>query len=84
MSVSARLDALAGAPETFPGALLLTGSSEAALERESLRLAARLLCPDDDPHAPRSKISSSVDRTSGGAASRKGAKNSEENCSSPG
>jgi hypothetical protein len=47
--VSGRLDALAATPEAFPGALLLTGPSEAALERESLRIAARLLCPGDDP-----------------------------------
>jgi len=46
---STRVDALATNPETFPGALLLTGPSEPALERESLRLAARLLCPCDDP-----------------------------------
>jgi len=51
VTVSSRLDAIAGAPETFPGALLLSGSSEPALERESLRLAARLLCPGDDPGA---------------------------------
>ena len=50
MTVST-LDAIAADPETFPGALLLTGSSEPALETESLRLAARLLCPDDDAHA---------------------------------
>lgn len=50
-SVSPRLEALAGSPERFPGALLLTGPSEAALDRESLRLAARLLCPGDDPDA---------------------------------
>jgi hypothetical protein len=49
--VSPRLDALAAAPERFPGALLLTGSSEPALERESLRLAGRLLCPGDDPES---------------------------------
>jgi len=48
---SARLDALAATPESFPGALLLTGPSEPALERESLRLAARLLCPGDDPES---------------------------------
>jgi hypothetical protein len=48
---SARLEALAGAPERFPGALLLAGASESLLERESLRLAARLLCPGDDPDA---------------------------------
>ena len=50
-SVSPRLEALAGSPEKFPGALLLTGPSEPALDRESLRLAARLLCPGDDPGA---------------------------------
>ena len=43
------LERLASAPEKFPGALLLTGSSEAALDREIRRLAARLLCPGDDP-----------------------------------
>jgi len=49
MSASALLERLAAAPERFPGTLLLTGPSEAALERESCRLAARLLCPGDDP-----------------------------------
>lgn len=43
------LEGLAGSPERFPGALLLTGPSEERLERESRRLAARLLCPGDDP-----------------------------------
>jgi hypothetical protein len=43
------LERLASEPETFPGALLLTGASDAALEREARRLAARLLCPGDDP-----------------------------------
>jgi DNA polymerase III delta prime subunit len=43
-----RVEALASDPEKFPGALLLTGPSEAALARESLVLAARLLCPGDD------------------------------------
>jgi DNA polymerase-3 subunit delta' len=43
------LERLAAEPETFPGALLLTGASDAALETESRRLAARLLCPADDP-----------------------------------
>ena len=42
---------LAADPERFPGALLLTGPSEARLAEESLRLAARLLCPGDDPAA---------------------------------
>jgi len=43
------IERLAATPETFPGALLLTGSSDAALEQETRRLAARLLCPGDDP-----------------------------------
>ena len=43
------LERLAAEPETFPGALLLTGASDAALERETRRLAARLLCPGGDP-----------------------------------
>jgi hypothetical protein len=42
---------LAEDPERFPGALLLTGSSEARLEAESRELAARLLCPGNDPDA---------------------------------
>lgn len=42
---------LASDPERFPGALLLTGPSEARLADESLRLAARLLCPGNDPKA---------------------------------
>jgi DNA polymerase III, delta subunit len=46
---SERLSRLAGEPERFPSALLLTGSSEAALERQSRLLAARWLCPGDDP-----------------------------------
>jgi hypothetical protein len=33
----------------FPGALLLQGSSESALEEASLNLAAFLLCPGEDP-----------------------------------
>jgi hypothetical protein len=45
------LDRLAGSPGKFPGALLLSGHSEGLLERESRRLAARLLCPGDDPDA---------------------------------
>jgi DNA polymerase III, delta subunit len=43
------LERLAGSPEQFPAALLLSGHSEAQLERESRRLAARLLCPGNDP-----------------------------------
>jgi len=45
------LERLAGSPERFPGTLLLTGPSEARLEAESRRLAARLLCPGGDPDA---------------------------------
>ncbi len=41
----------AAEPERFPGALLLTGPSEARLEEESRRIAARLLCPGNDPRA---------------------------------
>lgn len=43
------IERLAARPDTFPGALLLYGSSEESLEAESLRLAAALLCPGDDP-----------------------------------
>jgi hypothetical protein len=46
------LESLADAPERFPPALLLTASSEGRLEKESRRLAARLLCPlGGDGHA---------------------------------
>ncbi|HEY4230236.1 MAG TPA: hypothetical protein VGO79_08685 [Thermoanaerobaculia bacterium] len=41
------LESLADAPERFPSALLLTARSEARLEKESRRLAARLLCPGE-------------------------------------
>jgi len=41
-----RLTAVRG---RFPGALLLHGLSESALEEASLRLAAFLLCPEEDP-----------------------------------
>jgi DNA polymerase-3 subunit delta' len=47
------LETLADAPEQFPSALLLTASSEARLERESRRLAARLICPRAGAHARR-------------------------------
>lgn len=43
---------LAEEPERFPSALLLTGSSDARLERESRLLAARLLCPGESSGAP--------------------------------
>ncbi len=49
MTASAALERLAGRPERFPGALLLCGPSEARLESEARRLAAILLCPQDDP-----------------------------------
>jgi DNA polymerase-3 subunit delta' len=45
------LERLASEPERFPGALLLTGDSDARLESQSRRLAARLLCPGRDPDA---------------------------------
>ncbi len=46
------LESLADEPERFPPALLLTASSEGRLEKESRRLAARLLCPlGGDGHA---------------------------------
>ncbi len=45
------LERLARDPERFPGALLLTGPSEARLQDESRRIAARLLCPGNDPEA---------------------------------
>ena len=40
---------LEGVSGRFPGALLLYGASESALEEESLRIAASLLCPGGDP-----------------------------------
>ncbi|MEP6994690.1 MAG: hypothetical protein ABI968_09235, partial [Acidobacteriota bacterium] len=46
------LERLASEPERFPAALLLTGPSEARLERESRRLAASLLCPGENPDTP--------------------------------
>jgi len=49
LSATARLEALAGRPETFPGALLLTGPSQQRLDCEARRLAAALLCPGGDP-----------------------------------
>ena len=45
----AALARIARDPERFPSALLLTGPSEASLERESRLLAAALLCPGGDP-----------------------------------
>ena len=49
MSATALVERLAGRPESFPGALLLTGPSAARLETEARRLAAILLCPGGDP-----------------------------------
>jgi len=49
VSATARLEALAGRPDRFPGALLLTGSSRQRLEGEARRLGAVLLCPGEDP-----------------------------------
>ncbi len=46
------LERLARDPDRFPSALLLTGTSEARLERESLLLASRLLCPGEVESAP--------------------------------
>ncbi|HVE65091.1 MAG TPA: hypothetical protein VNC59_00810 [Thermoanaerobaculia bacterium] len=43
------IERLASRPESFPGALILPGAAEGALEEESLLLAASLLCPGDDP-----------------------------------
>ena len=43
------LERLARGSERFPGALLLYGASERALDETSLALAAYLLCPGDDP-----------------------------------
>jgi DNA polymerase III delta prime subunit len=42
------LERLAGRPERFPGALLLTGPSETLLATEASRLAAGLLCAGAD------------------------------------
>jgi DNA polymerase III subunit delta' len=51
-AVEQLLERLAQEPERFPSALLLTGPSEARLERESRLLAARLLCPGEHSDAP--------------------------------
>ncbi len=48
-TIEATLEKLAASPERFPAALLLTGPSEPRLERESRRIASRLLCPGNDP-----------------------------------
>ena len=46
---ASRLERLQHGAERFPGALLLYGVSERALDDASLALAASLLCPGDDP-----------------------------------
>jgi len=53
VNASTVLERLAGRPEKFPGALLLTGASEARLEAEAARLAAILLCAGDEGEASR-------------------------------
>ena len=53
MSASTVLECLAGRPEKFPGALLLTGASEARLDAEASRLAALLLCGGGDAESGR-------------------------------
>ncbi|MEO8430514.1 MAG: hypothetical protein ABI592_03315 [Acidobacteriota bacterium] len=50
MSASDRLERLAERPGSFPGALLLAGPSADGVDAEARRLAARLLCPGDDPN----------------------------------
>lgn len=49
MTVPASLTRLSQTPRRFPGALLLSGPSEAALDAAARMLAASLLCPGDDP-----------------------------------
>lgn len=49
MKAAAALERLAATPERFPGALLLSGPSGAALDAATRRLAAALLCPGEDP-----------------------------------
>ena len=49
MTATALLERLAARPESFPGSLLLTGTSETRLESEARRLAAILLCGGEDP-----------------------------------
>jgi hypothetical protein len=53
VNASTVLERLAGRPEKFPGALLLTGASEGRLEAEASRLAAILLCAGDEAEASR-------------------------------
>jgi hypothetical protein len=51
LNTSTVLERLAGRPEKFPGALLLTGTSEARLEAEASRLAAILVCAGGEAEA---------------------------------
>jgi DNA polymerase III delta prime subunit len=55
LSATALLERLAGRPEQFPGALLLTGPSETLLESEARRLAAGLLCAGGDTDSEASR-----------------------------
>ena len=45
------LEELAALPGRFPRALLLTAGSERRLDEQARQLAARLLCPGEDPRA---------------------------------
>jgi hypothetical protein len=49
VTVPAALERLSQTPQRFPGALLLSGPSEAALDAAARSLSASLLCPGDDP-----------------------------------
>jgi hypothetical protein len=49
VTATALLERLAARPETFPGSLLLTGSSDKRLESEARNVAAILLCGGEDP-----------------------------------
>jgi hypothetical protein len=49
VTVPATLQRLSQTPQRFPGALLLSGSSESSLDAAARVLAASLLCPGDDP-----------------------------------
>jgi len=51
VTATALLERLAARPDRFPGALMLAGPDASLLEIEAMRLAARLLCPGDDPGA---------------------------------
>jgi DNA polymerase III delta subunit-like protein len=49
LSSAGLLERLGRQPEQIPGTLLLSGPDPDRLEQEALHLAARLLCPQDDP-----------------------------------